>query len=99
MRITKEQQQAIKNIITTIAGSQATGILFGSRADDSKKGGDVDILVVLKSPVTNPALLAATLSAKISRLLWGRKVDIVLQAPNLEYLPVHKYAHINGVML
>jgi predicted nucleotidyltransferase len=99
MRITNKQRQGIKNIVTTIAGSQATIILFGSRVDDSKKGGDVDILVDLKSPVSNPALLAATLSAEISSLMLGRKVDVVLEAPNLNYLAVHKYAHLNGITL
>jgi hypothetical protein len=43
--------------------------LFGSRLDDGAKGGDVDPMFELPEPVDNPALLAAQLSARISRAM------------------------------
>lgn len=53
-------------------------LLFGSRLDDTARGGDVDLLIELTEPVDNPAVLSATLSARISRVLDGRKVDVLL---------------------
>ena len=86
MRITTEQCELIRGVVAELAGDDALITLFGSRADDNKRGGDVDLLVELPSVVENPAWLAARLSAKISRAMAGRKTDIVLAAPNLKHL-------------
>jgi len=99
MRINKQQQNEIKKNVCLLAGSQAIVTLFGSRVNDSKKGGDVDILVQLPTSIDNPALLAAKLSVRISNLMFGRKVDVILEAPNLDYQAIHKYAHLNGITL
>ncbi len=99
MRISKQQQDGIKKEVSLLAGTQAVVTLFGSRVDDNKKGGDVDILVELESDIDNPALLAAQLSVKISKLMYHRKVDVLIKAPNLDYLPIHRQAQLNGIIL
>lgn len=99
MRISQKQHDDIKEIVSQLAGSQAVVTLFGSRVDDAKKGGDLDLLVELSNHIDNPALLSAELSVKISNIMFGRKVDVLLSAPNLDYLPIHKYARLNGIML
>ena len=43
MRITKEQHDFIK---IYFSGINSESYLFGSRTDDKKKGGDIDILVL-----------------------------------------------------
>ena len=73
--------------------------LFGSRLDDSARGGDLDLMLELPEPVANPALLAARLSAQVSRLMQGRKVDVLLSAPNLMRLPIHDMAFKEGTLL
>lgn len=45
MRITPEQRAAIVDSVREIFGDAARVYLFGSRADDSKKGGDIDIYI------------------------------------------------------
>jgi predicted nucleotidyltransferase len=47
MRITSLQQEAIRKITAELAGDDAILILFGSRIDDDKRGGDLDLLVEL----------------------------------------------------
>jgi hypothetical protein len=44
-------------------------------------------------------MLSAQLSAKISRHLHGRSVDVVLSAPNLTTTSVHEIAAQEGVTL
>lgn len=99
MRISLEQKQAIHQIVADLCGSTAQVRLFGSRLDDSAKGGDIDLLVELDEPVDSPADLAAKLSVKIMRLCHGRKVDVVIVAPNLPVLPIHKIAQQHGRLL
>lgn len=99
MRLTSQQTQAIKQLATQIAGEHARVRVFGSRLDDHARGGDLDLMLELPDPVANPALLAAQLSARISRLVHGRKVDVLLAAPNLMRLPIHDVAFREGVEL
>ena len=99
MRITAAQRQSIRRITAELAGCDAVVILFGSRADTSKRGGDLDLLVELPHIVDNPAWLAARLSARISRMMSGRSVDVVLTAPNLMALPIHEQAKSTGIRL
>ncbi len=99
MRITKAQHESIRRITTELAGDDAVVMLFGSRVDDNKRGGDLDLLVELPYVIDNPAWLAAQLSARISRMMAGRSVDIVLSAPNLMKLPIHEQAKLTGIAL
>ena len=45
MRLTQDQQAAILTAATEVFGECAGVWLFGSRADDSKKGGDIDLII------------------------------------------------------
>jgi hypothetical protein len=67
--------------------------------DDESRGGDVDLLLELDAPVEEPAQLAARLAAKVSRAMNGRKVDVLIKAPNLRLLPIHTVALTEGVRL
>lgn len=99
MRLTEAQIQAIRQIAHDLAGADATVRVFGSRLDDNARGGDLDLLLDLPAPVENPALLAARVSARVSRQMHGRKVDVVLSAPNLMRLPIHNIAFSEGRLL
>jgi len=91
--------QTIREVVRRECGSTARVRLFGSRLDDTRRGGDVDLLIELDNPVERPALLSARLSALISRGLDGRSVDVVLSAPNLSRQAVHRVAEEQGQLL
>lgn len=96
MRLTAEQIQGIRRIARQLAGEEAEIRVFGSRLDHSARGGDLDLLLEIPGPIAIPALLAAQVSAQVSRLMDGRKVDVVLVAPNLLRLPIHEVALKEG---
>ncbi|MDO8938767.1 MAG: nucleotidyltransferase domain-containing protein [Methylicorpusculum sp.] len=89
----------MRQLALQIAGNQARVWVFGSRLNDSALGGDLDLMLELPEPVDNPALIAAKMSAQVSRVMSGRKVDVLLNAPNLMHLPIHDIAIKEGIML
>lgn len=99
MRLTTSAINKIKQVIHQQIGYPASIRLFGSRLDPNKKGGDIDLLVSLKQPVENPALLMAQLTSQLRRAMLGRKVDVLITAPNLNQQTIHKAALAEGVIL
>ena len=99
MRLTPHQAQGIRQLTAELAGDRARVWLFGSRLDDAARGGDLDLMLELPEPIENPALLAARLAARVTRLMQGRKVDVLLVAPNLLHLPIHEIAFQEGRLL
>lgn len=99
MRLTPEQIAAIRQGVAQIAGDMARVWLFGSRVRDDARGGDVDLMVELDTPVAEPAALSARLATVVSRAMEGRKVDVLIKAPNLMVLPIHSIALAEGIRL
>ena len=99
MRLSAEQITRIREVVHQEAGPDARVRLFGSRLNDERRGGDVDLLVELDRPVANPAWLAARISARLTRYMRGREVDVLLSAPNLLRGTVHAVAEQEGRLL
>jgi predicted nucleotidyltransferase len=99
MRLTDQQISIIRQLAQQVAGSQSRVRVFGSRLDDAAQGGDLDLMLELPEAVDNPALIAAQMSARVSRAMHGRKVDVLLSAPNLMRLPIHEVAFREGKLL
>jgi len=55
--------------------------------------------VELPHPVEQPALLASRLEARLTMRLDGRKVDVLLLAPNLAHQAIHDVALREGKTL
>ena len=96
MRITKTQAEQAVSIIRDSLGSDATVWLFGSRTDDSKRGGDVDLYA---ESSLNGVLLNETVRAKIAlNDLFGRSVDLVVNN-HRKTRPIYQIAREQGVRL
>jgi uncharacterized protein len=74
MRIQPEEQAAIVSTITSF-DKESEIYLFGSRLDDAKRGGDIDILV--KSDVICRNMLAH-IEDELFKKIDEQKVDFVL---------------------
>ena len=99
MRLTPAQIDTIKSTAQEVLGQGVQVTLFGSRVHDDQKGGDVDLMVEVLQAVQEPALMAARLASRVSRSMHGRKVDVLLKAPNLLEQPIHRIATQEGVRL
>ena len=76
MRITETERNAIVRTLAT-ADADAPVYLFGSRADDNARGGDIDLLVL--SPKID-LLRKLDVLAELHRLLGDQKIDLAIFA-------------------
>jgi len=74
MRLKPSEVSTIKGIILAI-DPQAEIYLYGSRVDDEKRGGDIDILIMSKIIDFDKKL---TISAKLFEAMDEQKVDILV---------------------
>ena len=76
MRLTDVERQAIRAAGLRHFGSVPR--LFGSRLDDSRRGGDIDLLIETDLAPAQAALRRVDLLAELWLALGERKIDVVL---------------------
>ena len=99
MRLSPAQRLALRQRFADELGPHCEIRIFGSRADDQARGGDVDLLVQCPQRLNRKVWLAARLAASAERLLEGRKVDVLLVDPDTLLQPVHRAALREGVVV
>jgi predicted nucleotidyltransferase len=101
MRLNQHQIETLKRLGTENFGTQAKLMLFGSRADDSRRGGDID-LYVTGIDLTPDQLFDAKLDflVKAKRALGEQRIDVVFSpAPLQNPEPIHIEAQRTGIQL
>ncbi len=96
MRLTVQQTEGISALLHAQWGGGISVWLFGSRLDDSKQGGDVDLLVEL--PASVPLIEKYLLQDKLEQLL-GVRVDLLLSVINQTTTDFIGYVKQVGVKL
>jgi predicted nucleotidyltransferase len=77
MRLTIQQIEIIKQKTVKIFGENAKVYLFGSRVDDAKKSGDIDLLIETSEETTLMDKLQ--LMALIQLVISNRKIDLLVK--------------------
>lgn len=99
MRLTPQQSRIIREQAKSLLGDGTRVLLFGSRADDRQRGGDIDLLVEVDSPQHNRAALASRLAARLQLALGDQRIDVLLVDPQTPLQPIHRLAREQGVRL
>jgi predicted nucleotidyltransferase len=100
MRVSDKNVAIFKNTIHSVFPGETKVFLFGSRVDDNKRGGDIDLMVV--SDLRSNALETAKIMAitKIQMALGEQKIDlIVTNDPERDPRPVVREVLQHGVEL
>ena len=79
MRIKEEQKQIIRNLADNIYGKNSEVWLFGSRVDDNKKGGDIDLFVETKENKNLKDKLKFLVELK--KKIGDQKIDLIIKTP------------------
>ncbi|MDF1583265.1 MAG: nucleotidyltransferase domain-containing protein [Methyloprofundus sp.] len=101
MRLTPLQKNAICENTTKYFGGDAQVWLFGSRAQDHTKGGDIDLYI--EATLQNAAdLITAKLQflRELHKVLGEQKIDVVLRRGSYSVdLPIYRIAKQTGILL
>ncbi len=94
MRLTQREKAAIRDAVA-VFDPDAQVYVFGSRADDSMRGGDIDLLII--SYQMDPSTIRP-LRLRLHDQLGEQKIDIVISQPTLDD-PFARKAYLTGVRL
>lgn len=95
MRLTPAQHQAITDTFLEVFGRGEIR-LFSSRADDAKRGGDID-LYVTPDEKDNIAEKRISFLAKLKRRIGVQKIDLVISASPCR--PIDLIAQREGILI
>jgi hypothetical protein len=75
--------------------------LFGSRADLTKKGGDIDLYIETHASTVDEAIKReSAFLFEFEEMIGEQKIDVVLNMLNNPYpLPIHEIAKTKGVRI
>ena len=97
MRLTQENAKLIKTTAGRLFGDNAKIYLFGSRTDDQKKGGDIDLYIetsVKEGLVDKKIKMLQVLENRLGK----QKIDIVLNNATAS-LYIYEVAKREGILL
>lgn len=100
MRLSDEYRTIIKETLLKHFGEGSKFYLFGSRADDNKRGGDIDLYVEADFQDAKEAYNAKSKSwIEMQKRLGEQKIDIVVHVNGGEFSPIEEIAKEEGVEL
>lgn len=95
MRLTAEQQAAITTTFVEVFGKGEIR-LFGSRVDDNRRGGDID-LYVMPDQRTRLADARITFLARLKSRIGEQRIDLVIAAEPPR--SIDQIAQTQGILL
>ena len=99
MRLTAAQADIIRQTARRRFGDGVRVWLFGSRVDDSARGGDIDLLVEIGTAPDNAFRESIAFETDLQLALGDQKIDILLRHPGISEAPIHRIARKTGVEL
>lgn len=99
MRLSKNQIEVIRRTVREVFGAEADVKLFGSRANDDARGGDIDLLVEMPIIVVEPERKTLQLVARLQLRLGDQPIDVLVLDPSTPRQPIYEQAIRTGIKL
>ena len=90
MRLTSHQAEAIKQAAVRVLGLPARVWLFGSRVDDTARGGDIDLLVETDEVLPSRAAAICRLYGALVMALGDRRIDVLVKDGRTPAAPIER---------
>ena len=100
MRITEFEKSVIIRVTKTLF-SDFELFLFGSRVDDTKKGGDIDIYIKLRKKLNIDKLIEkeTTFLTELQKEIGFQKIDLVINNNDENNKIIYQMAESTGIKL
>lgn len=95
MRLTAPEINAIKQVAQEVFGPGVEVLLFGSRVEDEKRGGDIDLYI--KTQTGNDFAHKIKFLVALEQKIGEQKIDVVLAVDKNR--PIEQQAIKTGVLL
>ncbi len=101
MRLNNHQAEVIRQAAWEAFGRGVELRLFGSRADDTKKGGDIDLYIATDAGSAEDLIKAElAFMVKVKSALGEQKIDLLVDYPSRRHRPpIFDIARNTGVLL
>lgn len=98
MRLKEEERLAIVEAVSRHIHPEASTWLFGSRCDDSKHGGDIDLLIETP-PIPSAFTSKLNLRMALMPVFGEQKIDILVHQLDREPTAIQQLAKETGVLI
>jgi predicted nucleotidyltransferase len=98
-RLSARETEVIRATVSRLLGDHTCIRIFGSRAMEDEKGGDIDILIETGRQLPNRVASACRLASELQLQLGDQKIDVIIIDPETQEQPIHQIARQTGVLL
>ncbi len=99
MRLTDVEINAIKDCAARHFGAGATVRVFGSRVDETRSGGDIDLHIETETPELAELAHELRFREELNGLIGEQKVDVVVRPPQYDPRAIDLIAVETGIVL
>ncbi|MGA8148073.1 MAG: nucleotidyltransferase domain-containing protein [Gallionellaceae bacterium] len=99
VRLSAREIAVIRATVSRLFGDRTSIRIFGSRAREDEKGGDIDILIETERHLPDRVASACRLASELQMQLGDQKIDVIIVDPGTREQPIHQIARLTGVML
>lgn len=100
MRVNSKDIKAIKDVAKAVFGETATIRLFGSRTDNHKKGGDIDLLIHHNQGISGKEQyqLKIIFLVQLKKIIGDQKIDVLIDNGQQHNSIIHQ-VYKDGILL
>lgn len=99
VRLSAREIEIIRATVSRLFGDHTSIRVFGSRAREDEKGGDIDLLIETERQLPDRVASACRLVSELQMQLGDQKIDVLILDTETQEQPIHQIARQTGVML
>ena len=99
IRLSPREVEVIRATARRLLGDRARIRVFGSRAREDERGGDIDLFVETDEHLSNRVASACRLASELQMQLGDQRIDVIIVDSETREQPIHQVARETGVLL